>query len=184
MRAAVVLPKSWYRLTNWPYFAWRGDVVEPRWQPVFSCAPVGGGPAETPMHCSVSQHDRAAAPSSVLGANMVHSSIPMYLTCFFLFLPQQKQQLDTRVPTHGELHVSLHIPRSLPVLCFGVVGVSSPATQSEATWWTRCGCARGCCWSARVGGQGMVLPEMSPGLSFTLPGVMGSTKLWGMFFQV
>ena len=179
-----VLPKSWYRLTNWPYFAWRGDVVEPRLQPVFSCAPVGGGPAETPMHCSVSQHDRAAAPSSVLGANMVHSSIPMYLTCFFLFLPQQKQQLDTRVPTHGELHVSLHIPRSLPVLCFGVVGVSSPATQSEATWWTRCGWARGCCWSARVGGQGMVLPEMSPGLSFTLPGVMGSTKLWGMFFQV
>lgn len=34
------------------------------------------------------------------------------------------------------------------------------------------------------GGQGMVLPEMSPGLSFTLPAVMGSTKLWGMFFQV
>ncbi len=28
----------------------------------------------------------------------------------------------------------------------------------------------------------MVLPEMSPGLSFTLPAVMGSTKLWGMFF--
>uniref|UniRef100_A0A8V0XCP1 Scavenger receptor cysteine-rich domain-containing protein DMBT1 n=1 Tax=Gallus gallus TaxID=9031 RepID=A0A8V0XCP1_CHICK len=63
-----VLPKSWYRLTNWPYFAWRGDVVEPRWQPVFSCAPVGGGPAETPMHCSASQHDMAAAPSPMLGA--------------------------------------------------------------------------------------------------------------------
>ena len=53
-----VLPKSWYGLTSWPYFAWRGDVVEPRWQPVFSCAPVGGGPAETPMLCSMTGQRR------------------------------------------------------------------------------------------------------------------------------
>lgn len=41
-----------------------------------------------PPRCAL-QRDRAALPSPVLGANLVRSFLPVSLTCFFLFLPQQ-----------------------------------------------------------------------------------------------
>uniref|UniRef100_A0A8C9LAD2 Deleted in malignant brain tumors 1 protein n=1 Tax=Pavo cristatus TaxID=9049 RepID=A0A8C9LAD2_PAVCR len=82
----IVLPKSWYRPMNQPYFAWHGDVVEPRLQPVICCAPVGDGPAETPhcVHCSVTGQHRhpqcweqtwCAPPSQCLSLDSFSSSL-------------------------------------------------------------------------------------------------------------